>query len=88
MHCEIDGRGRAGNLLTCAPLHPSAVTAAVVTVTPRAEQGHGGDARADQWVDSISKIAVAVCNYINREYKIRIDRYRLDKIAIEKVILN
>ena len=87
-HCEIDGRGQAGNLLTCAPLHPSAATAAVVTVTPRAEQGHGGDARADQWVDSITKIAVAVRNCISREYKISIDDYIIDMIVIEKSILN
>ena len=53
-------------------------------MTPRAEQGHGGDARTDQWVDSITKIAVAVCNCISREYKIRIDNYVLDMIAIEK----
>ena len=84
-HCEIDGRGRAGNLLTCAPLHPSAAAAAVVTVTPREEQGHGGDARADQWVDSITKIAVAVHNCINREYKISIYNYVLCIIVIKKV---
>ena len=84
-----DRRARAGRQpLTCAPLHPSAATAAVVTVTPRAEQGHGGDARADQWVDSITEIAVAVRNCISREYDISIDRYVLTMIVIEKGILN
>ena len=59
-----------------------------MTVTPRAEQGHGGDARADQWVDSITKIAVAVRNCISREYKISIHEYVLNMIVIEKSILN